>query len=304
VNSCNYDDTGQLIASVGCDSTLRLWHKDARECVFLLRLKKAASSIRFLRGDVHYLITCSEEGVHLWDIRRHPTYAQFIEHSVNEQSSSKPDESFPFGKSGINMESMSWLGSTTPIPDKKAVPWDLPLASFHESNKSTKSYFDKFTKTWKLPFTGHSGTVFSAIPMRDGLHIITSATDSRHKLWDIYKQTGLTTFFAEGCDLSNRTRPCMSSQDSWLVSGSTNGWLHFWPIIPERKRRTCFYGKCKAVSQFSEGEESGNFNQAYQLHGYPITALSVNSDDSVIASGDESGAIKISSLYRPDTGQV
>jgi hypothetical protein len=88
-------------------------------------------NLTYLLGDVHYLITCSEEGVHLWDIRRHPTYAQFIEHSVNEQSSSKPDESFPFGKSGINMESMSWLGSTTPIPDKKAVPWDLPLASFH-----------------------------------------------------------------------------------------------------------------------------------------------------------------------------
>ena len=58
--SCHFDDSGRLIASVGLDSTLRLWHEDSPNTVFLLHLRDPAFQVQFLPLDFYLLMTASK----------------------------------------------------------------------------------------------------------------------------------------------------------------------------------------------------------------------------------------------------
>jgi WD40 repeat protein len=100
-----------------------------------------------------------------------------------------------------------------------------------------KRSFDSFSKRWVLPFGGHrAGTsVYSAVVLRDGRHLITSATDGAHKLWDVSCARGLATM--DGHSPSHSTRPSLvrpSPPQSIHLLPVTRvaAWAdHAWPVL-------------------------------------------------------------------------
>lgn len=102
-----------------------------------------------------------------------------------------------------------------------------------------KRQFSPFTKRWELPFYGHqtgsvvcillnvghmdtdcgcvSYQVYSGLITSDGQHVITSATDGTHKVWDAISAKGRSTM--DGHSLAHSSRPCLvcvSVPATWL----------------------------------------------------------------------------------------
>ncbi|ELR14475.1 multiple WD domain, Gbeta repeat domain containing protein [Acanthamoeba castellanii str. Neff] len=315
VNACDLDPTAQFLASVlfafpfdgpvetgsggqavvSFDGTLRLWHQEVREAVFQLRTGQGATSVRFHPDDFRYLFTAGPGGVHLWDIRSHHTYVTML-HSSRDS----------------NDVAMEWAHMwedkpPPPVPQALAPPTaafaepDIPLLTYAAATPAgVKRAFDRFSKRWVLPFRGHHprSSVYSAAVTRDGRHLITSATDGTHKLWDVPSGRGLATM--DGHSPAHATRPALSSDDRWLLCGSREGHLLVWRVFGPNEPSVdpeCDHGD--EQQQQTAGAQGGNWERRVEKrHAYPITALALPDDDTMVATADESGTIRITSAYR------
>lgn len=56
----------------------RLWHKDVDGPVFTFQTEWPIYSVQFVPQEVNLLLTSSEGGIHLWDVRSHKSYLERI----------------------------------------------------------------------------------------------------------------------------------------------------------------------------------------------------------------------------------
>jgi WD40 repeat protein len=76
VNWVDCDSSGQMIVSAGLDGSIRFWHQDMREEVFIFQTKQKFYHVSFLPQQTHLVVTAGEEGIHLWDVRKHSSYLE------------------------------------------------------------------------------------------------------------------------------------------------------------------------------------------------------------------------------------
>jgi hypothetical protein len=118
------------------------------------------------------MITCAENGVFLWDLRKLDSPLESTrEEKMWSDNNNKPVSLF------------SWSGS---IINKTMVKEETNthIAQLIDKNLDKTKIFDSFTKRYERPFYGYNDTEFvhSACFTSDGVHLLTTATSL--KLWD------------------------------------------------------------------------------------------------------------------------
>jgi len=225
-------------------------------------------------------------------LRRHASYQNvFVTDDIPED---KPTTSPPYANqfaetsptpfsSSLNKREwdVTWCGAV-PLDDVTLTEQshaDTPSACLNMKQPKPKRVFDKHLRQYVKPFCPHRDNkiIYSALPTHSGRHLITTATDDYHKVWDTAALKGLWTL--GGAGLAHHTESALSSDDSYLVSGSADGGLYVWDV----------YGTIEAQTQ------QGNFCARIQAHDYPITAVCTSPDDTMIVSGDEGGSLRVTS---------
>ena len=149
-----------------------------------------------------------------------------------------------------------------------------PLASFLQPQNSRTPQFCQETKQYVIPFSGHhvSSNIYSAVPFHNCQALLTSSSDNTHKMWDIFTQTGISSF--AGFQLDIQPRPVIASDDQFIACGSLAGNLLLWNPLDLSSAMTCI--------------ES--------LHRFPISCTAFDSLASFICSADTTGELSILSL--------
>eukprot|EP01112_Ceratiomyxa_fruticulosa_P020467 TRINITY_DN6970_c0_g1_i1.p1 TRINITY_DN6970_c0_g1~~TRINITY_DN6970_c0_g1_i1.p1 ORF type:complete len:468 (-),score=75.87 TRINITY_DN6970_c0_g1_i1:47-1450(-) len=312
VMSCCVDSSQRLFASVSLDSSIRIWNPSYKEHVFMFRTESPRTSVSFLPGQIHMVLTSGSGGVQLWDIRNHSSYVEIFnneshtsttEPSIWDNLSSSQDSStstvFSRGSSTLSNQSnndddlmweSAWGQRTTSIlssdssqssQNENVSKGDSPTIEFKSpylKPGTSSKIFDKVTQKYVKSFSGHNplGKVYSVIISSDGRHMISSCNDGEHKLWDVFNQQGKVTF--SGACLDSTPVPCLSTDNKILISGSSTGHIHFWKTHSHQE-------------EFFVDNSNSLLN--IKLHNQPITSTTLNNDGTILASGDESGSIFI-----------
>ena len=308
---CSYP----LIASVSLDATVKLWDTRTPEAVFVLNLRTAARSIAFARGTSSLLFTAGNDGIFLWDVRKHSSFLEALEeHSSTTAASTiasrmmaSPNTPYigrlrrpsivpappktpmtpatPASQQQQKYEVKFLYFNSPPMPPFGAAGFtpkstmDRPTAVYADKNRSSKLVFDKFTKEYRQPFTGHSEAPYSVITTKDGCHLISSAADNTHKMWDLHAKRGLCTF--DGADLSHSTTPALSPDDnSLMLCGSADGSVAIWQT----------YAMTDATTT-STLKDRGNTVCKIRVNSFPITANVWSPDGASFVTGDTSGCL-------------
>mmetsp|Transcript_26420 Transcript_26420/g.29427 ORF Transcript_26420/g.29427 Transcript_26420/m.29427 type:complete len:436 (+) Transcript_26420:2658-3965(+) len=296
VTWCDISEQADKVVSCSTDSTIRLWHKDMREHVIAFDVDESANSVQFMPSDPFYILSSHPNGSFVWDIRNLSTYKEFInKHERIYDGGFQSPVASPVrpqrGDDDMDIDGMGmWGGMASPQPtrsegslgslwggftpdrlnDVKESAVEIPIASFRKSAVETSRQFDKFTGDYEFAFAGHND-VFHATCTSDGLHVLTSSSDSTHRLWRVYDQEVVAIY--GGVDLSIPTCPVMDSKSKFLYSGSVDGTIRIWSISGRPSPST---GKTKHIKDIS-------------AHNFPVTCISLSPDDNILVSADSSG---------------
>ena len=173
VTYCDYEPSKQLVASSSLDCTVRIWHPNVEGELFSLKCNKGVHCSVFVR--THLMLTCAENGVFLWDLRKAD--------SPMECETTREEKVW----SEEQPKSVSLFNWTDNVINNKQINKDenlVPVAQLIEKNLNKTKIFSSFKKRYERPFYGYKDTEFaySAVFTSDGNHILTTATTL--KLWD------------------------------------------------------------------------------------------------------------------------
>ncbi|KAJ6229505.1 u5 small nuclear ribonucleoprotein 40 kda protein [Anaeramoeba flamelloides] len=163
--------------------------------------------------------------------------------------------------------------------DKLKDKFDHPLSIYQCENRSSKKVFDRSLNCFKTPFVGHDQQkdIFALRAARNGIHFLSAGLDNKINIWrNGSLNKGVLTLM--GAELQNRCAPCFSNSDNWVLAGSNNGNLCLFPLSPKF---------------LNSNEQVIKPIKTFPLHKHPVSAVCFDKQDSIIASGDYSGRIRI-----------
>ncbi|MEG4231367.1 AAA-like domain-containing protein [Microcoleus sp. Pol11C3] len=246
VTSVSFSPTGDAIATASYDKTAKLWDLQGNCLVTFTGHNEWINSVSFSpRGDA-IATASSDKTAKLWDLQGN-CLVTFTGHNNSVWS-----VSFSPTRDAI----------ATASSDNTAKLWDLQgncLVTFTEHKDSVMSVSfsprgdviataseDKTAKLWDLQgnclvtFTGHNNSVRSVSFSPTGDTIATASQDGTAKLWDL--QGSLLADFSgyKGNLLKGETdfvelkspilSICFSRDGKFLITGSQDGKVQFWPI--------------------------------------------------------------------------
>ncbi|KAL3157356.1 hypothetical protein ABBQ32_011838 [Trebouxia sp. C0010 RCD-2024] len=149
----------------------------------------------------------------------------------------------------------------------------------YSCDASGDACFDAQKGRFQYPFQGHTQPINHLLPLRDGLHVLTSSDDGMHKLWTV-EGIGVCTFktslkCAHGCV------PALTLCERFLVAA--------------HGKRTFAWQMDRVVAEAGRLPDGWNSNHCIVLtdHKCPMTALAVSTCNSMMASADASGRIVV-----------
>ena len=246
VTSVSFSPTGDAIATASSDKTANLWDLQGNCLVTFTGHHQWVNSVSFSPTGDRIATASSDKTAKLWDLQGN-CLVTFIGHNNSVTS-------LCFSPTGDRIATASI--------DKTAKLWDLQgncLVTFTGHNNSVNSVcfsptgdmiatasHDKTVKLWDLQgnclvtFTGHNDSVRSVSFSRTGDTIATASIDGTAKLWDL--QGNLLADFSgyKGNLLKGEAdfvklksailSVCFSRDGKFLITGSLDGKVRFWPI--------------------------------------------------------------------------
>jgi WD40 repeat protein len=246
VRSVSFSPTGEAIATASTDETAKLWDLQGNCLVTFTGHNNWVRSVSFSPTGEAIATASNDETAKLWDLQGN-CLVTFTGHNKSVTSVS-------FSPTGEAI--------TTASTDKTAKLWDLQgkcLVTFTGHNDWVTSVSfsptgeaiatastDGTAKLWDLhgqclvTFTGHNGWVTSVSFSPTGEAIATASTDGTAKLWDL-KGNLLADYngykgnlFKGEADFVELKSPiysvCFSRDGKFLITGSQDGKVRFWPI--------------------------------------------------------------------------
>ncbi|MGL5058994.1 MAG: AAA-like domain-containing protein [Microcoleus sp.] len=246
VRSVCFSPRGDAIATASDDKTAKLWDLQGNCFVTFTGHNYRVRSVSFSPNGDAIVTASSDRTAKLWDLQGN-CLVTFTGHN-------KLITSVSFSPNGDAIATAS--------DDKTAKLWDLQgncLVTFTGHNKSVNTVsfsptgdaiattsLDKTAKLWDLQgnclvtFTGHKHSVNSVIFSPTGDTIATASTDGTAKLWDLQGNlladySGYKGNLLKGeADFVELTSPiysvCFSRDGKFLITGSEDGNVRFWPI--------------------------------------------------------------------------
>jgi WD40 repeat protein len=246
VNSVSFSPTGDTIATTSIDSTAKLWDLQGNCLVTFTGHKNPVLSACFSPNGDAIATALYDKTAKLWDLQGN-CLVTFTGHNESVRS-----VSFSLKEDAI----------ATASSDKTAKLWDLQgncLATFtgHNNRVTSVSFSptgdaiatasqDKTAKLWDLQgnclvtFTGHNRSVWSVSFSPTGDTIATGSSDGTAKLWDLQGNlladfSGYKGNLLKGeADFVELKSPiysiCFSRDGKFLITGSQDGKVRFWPI--------------------------------------------------------------------------
>jgi WD40 repeat protein len=161
-------DGSGVVASVGLDSTVRLWDSRSPDAVFVFNLRGPAKSVAFAPGTASVILTAGNDGVFLWDVRKHEeTAAAVVEETrirTRTRTRAKAKATAPATPRSPAFSS-AVLFFNSPMPAKRTrmmamtaggddggddlvADADTPVGSFADGNTSMELRFDKTSRRY------------------------------------------------------------------------------------------------------------------------------------------------------------
>ncbi len=246
VLSVTFSPNGQMIATASDERTAKLWDLQGNCLKTFTGHRDWVTSVSFSPSQDTIATTSRDNTAKLWDLQGN-CLVTFTGHSdsVNSVSFSPTQEAI-----------------ATASSDKIAKLWDLEgncLVTFTGHNDSVWSVsfspkgeeivtasFDTTAKLWDLQgnclvtFTGHDDSVNSVSFSPTGDTIATASQDGTAKLWDLQGNlladySGYKGNLLKGeADFVQLKSPinsvCFSRDGKFLITGSQDGKVRFWPI--------------------------------------------------------------------------
>lgn len=289
--SCAFDTAGRYLASIGGNERACIF--DLREGAatkpsVVVRFQGIGRDVAFVPCDDNLILTASQSGVSLWDLREHRKALQSTEAAATSRSSASDATFTSIWEAGATSAAGSgglWSGVWGPfIPsvprENLAAPSAIsPAAVFaNDTSRTTPSQvFCSRTQSYVTRFQGHhfSETIYSVLPSNTSRYALTSATDGLHKLWNLDSLEGVATL--AGGAKATLPRPCLASDDSIAVSGDDAGNVHVWRLLQQLP--------------FSSKTRDNSSLRLERVHRVPITAVALSSSLTTIFAASTLGAI-------------
>ncbi|WP_293339256.1 AAA-like domain-containing protein [Microcoleus sp. CAWBG58] len=247
VNSVSFSPTGdEIIATASDDNTTKLWDLQGKCLITFIGHRNSVRSVCFSSKGEMIATASQDKTARLWDLEG-KCLVTFTGHNNSVHSVS-------FSPTGDAVATAS--------SDKTAKLWDLQgncLVTFTGHNKSVNSVSfsptgdtiatasqDKTAKLWDLQgnclvtFTGHNDSVWIVSFSPTGDKIATASQDGTAKLWDLQGYlladfSGYKGNLLKGeADFVELKSPiysiCFSRDGKFLITGSQDGNVRFWPI--------------------------------------------------------------------------
>lgn len=274
VLDCDVAREEGLVASSSIDRTVKLWTRSSPMAVGEFDAGDACWSVNFDLADPHVVYTAGRKGIKLWDIRRLKTALPIrrVELAFNGTKTSRIDgEGGASGEcpcNGISKRSEPWLT----YPSGPSIPIKRMYSPSH----------GHYTEN----FVGHTAIPFSAKPLPNGLHILTSAYDYTHKLWTCDGQGICTLNWASFWDAVHLSRPrptpkpakpAISSNGRLVISGTEDGRVVCWDLATVMQGPSC----------------TENHIQVAQVLESAVTCVCISDDDTTIAVGSSTGELAV-----------
>lgn len=274
VLDCDVAREGGLVASSSIDRSVKLWTRSSPTAVGEVDTGDACWSVKFDLTDPHVVYTAGRKGVKLWDIRRlkmaHPIGRVELCSNGNVPGEGQREDGASCTNpcNGVSRRDEPWLT----YPSGPSIPLKRVYSPSH----------GHFTEN----FVGHTAIPFSAKPLPNGLHILTSAYDYTHKLWTCDGQGICTLNWASFWDAihMNRPRPtpkpakpAISSNGRLVISGTEDGSVVCWDIAAVMQGPSC----------------TENHIQVAQVLESAVTCVCISDDDTTIAVGGSTGELAV-----------
>ena len=246
VTSVSFSLTGDTIATASSDNTAKLWDLQGNCKVTFTGHNNSVTSVSFSPTEEAIATASHDKTAKLWDLQGN-CLGTFTGHN-----------------DWVNSVSFSLTGDTiaTASHDKTAKLWELQghcLVTFSGHNDWVRSVsfsptgdtiatasHDQTAKLWDLQgnclvtFTGHNDSVRSVSFSPTGDTIATASQDGTAKLWDLQGNLladfrGYKGNLLKGeADFVKLKSPifsiCFSRDGKFLITGSLDGKVRFWPI--------------------------------------------------------------------------
>ncbi len=289
-----FNPQGNLLASAGVDSTVKIWNKDNGALISALKHPIGVTYLAF-SPDGQWLATSSyDEMVRIWKLPEGILIKTFAGHKGtvwcvnfspdgNMLASSAEDATIKLWDTRSGQLIRTLTGHKLNIWDVKFSPDGSQLAS---------ASFDKTIKIWDTGngqllhnLTDHSEGVISIAFSPDGHMLVSTSDDKSIKLWDAHEWKLLRTLVVpEHVQASD-----FSPDNKRLLTGGRDK-----PVIGEFLQN--FFGDSrynKGVSMRLWDVKTGKLLQTFSHHGNDVNDVAFSPDGKWIADGSSDKTIEL-----------
>lgn len=275
VLDCDYSREADVVASSSIDRHVKLWNRNSPTSIGEFDSGDACWSVRFDVTDPNVLYTAGRRGVKLWDVR---CLGMVV---MDWDAQSAMDDTYQQDRQRKQRKLMQDKSPRMQLGHQE--PWIV-----YPQGPSTplKRVYSPSHGQYTENFEGHTAPPFSAKPLRNGLHILTSAYDYTHKLWSCHGEGLCTLNWGSFWDAIRMKRPrptpkpakpAISNDGMLVISGTEDGCIVCWNLAQVMTGSSC----------------TENHVQVVQVHNSAVTCVCISDDDTAIAVGSSTGGLVV-----------
>ncbi|KAI8881850.1 WD40 repeat-like protein [Backusella circina FSU 941] len=246
VFSCEFDRSGEYIASAGYDRQILLWNTygDCQNYGVLKGHANAIMEVHWSRDSSQLFSASADKSVAIWDAKRGERIKRFKGHTniVNScQVARRGPELVVSGSDDCTIK--MWDSRQKEAVNTYHSDYQVTSVSFGDAGDMVYSAgLDNEIKVWDVrkndvayTLKGHMDTVSGMALSPDGSYLLTNAMDNTVRMWDIkpFASGDRCLKIFEGAPHGyekNLIRPCWSTDGSQIACGSADRSVVIWEV--------------------------------------------------------------------------